>query len=71
MASGRKKTYRSVDDVLQDIFDSDFEVDSSSEYGDLSSEEETLIDAGVDPDLESADSRYVLEFICDFQMPLA
>ena len=71
MASGRKKTYRSVDDVLQDIFDSDFEVDSSSEYGDLSSEEETLIDAGVDPDLESANSRYVLEFICDFQMPLA
>lgn len=51
MASNKTKTYRSVEDVL----DSDFEVDSGSEFGELSSEEEEMIDAGCDPQIESAD----------------
>ena len=45
MASKNTRTYTSVEDVLQDVLDSDFEMDSGSEFGDLSSSEE-MIDAG-------------------------
>ena len=62
MASNKTKTYRSVEDVL----DSDFEVDSGSEFGELSSEEEEMIDAGCDPQIESADERYVTLNFCFF-----
>ena len=62
MASKNTRTYTSVEDVLQDVLDSDFEVDSGSEFGDLSSEEEELIDAGRDPEVESAVERYVQGF---------
>lgn len=55
MASNKTITYRSVDEVLRDVLDSDFEVDSGSEYGELSSEEEEMIDAGCDPQIEPAD----------------
>lgn len=59
MASNNTRTYTSVEDVLRDVLDSDFEVDSGSEFGDLSSSEEEMIDAGCDPEIESAVARYV------------
>lgn len=58
MALNNTRTYTSVEDVLRDVLDSDFEVDSGSEFRDLSSEEE-MIDAGCDPEIESAVARYV------------
>jgi len=66
MASNKTRTYTSVEDVLQDVLDSDFEVDSGSEFGDLSSEEEEMIDAGCDPEVESAVVRYVQGNIFSF-----
>ena len=45
------KTYSSVQDVLNDVLDSDFEVLSGSEYGEISSEEEGLINEGFDRSL--------------------
>ena len=48
MASNKTRTYISVEDALRDILDSDFEVDSGSEFGDLSSSEEEMIDTGCD-----------------------
>ena len=65
MALNRTKTNNSVEEVLRGVLDSDFEVDSGSEFGDLSSSEEEMIDAGCDPQIESADARYVL-----FNFPL-
>lgn len=67
MASNKTRIYTSVEDVLRDVLDSDFEVDSGSEFGDLSSSEEEMIDAGCDPEVESAVVRYVQEiftFVC-------
>ena len=58
MASNKARTYTSMEDVLRDVLDSDFEVDSPSEFGDLSSEEEEMINAGCDPEVESAVVRY-------------
>ena len=66
MASNNTRTYTSVEDVLRDVLDSDFEVDSGSEFGDLSSEEEELIDAGCDPEVESAVARYAQGFFSFF-----
>ena len=62
MASNKTRTYISVEDALRDILDSDFEVDSGSEFGDLSSSEEEMIDTGCDPEVESAVARYVQGF---------
>lgn len=59
MASNSKKIYRPADDVLEDILNSDFEVDSDSERGELSSEEKELIDQGIDPEVLEEQSRYV------------
>jgi len=39
---------------------------SGSEFGDLSSEEEEMIDAGCDPVVESADTRYGFEITLSF-----
>jgi len=66
MASNKTRTYTSVEDVLRDVLDSDFEVDSGSEFGDLSSSEEEMIDAGCDPEVESAVVRYVQGNIFSF-----
>jgi hypothetical protein len=59
MAKASKKIYHNVEEVLQDVLDSDFEFDSDSELGDLSSEEEELINEGLDPEVDVAQSRYV------------
>lgn len=61
MASNSKKIYRSVEDVLQDVLDSDFEVDSGSEIGELSSEEEDLIDQGIDLEVDKEQQRYSMD----------
>ena len=45
------KTYSSVQDVLNGVLDSDFEVLSGSEYAEISSEEEGLINEGFDRSL--------------------
>lgn len=58
MASTLKKTYRCTEDVLRDVLDSDFEVDSGSEFGDLSSEEEELINVGLDPEIDIDQASY-------------
>lgn len=39
MPPKRLKTYSDVEDVLNDVLDSEFEVSSNSEYGEISSEE--------------------------------
>ena len=58
MASNSTKTYRTVDDVLRDVLDSEFEVaESDSEDGELSSEEEELIDNGIDAELDIGQPR--------------
>ncbi|KAL9977275.1 hypothetical protein ACROYT_G014664 [Oculina patagonica] len=54
MASNKTRTYIPLAEVVERVLDSDFEVDSGSEFGDLSSEEEEMIDAGCDPEVESA-----------------
>ena len=56
MASNKTRTYISVEDALQDILDSDVEVDSGSEFRDLLLSEEELINTG------SAVARYVQGF---------
>ena len=66
MASNNTRTYTCVKDVLRDVWDSDFQVDLGSEFGDLSSEEEEMIDAGCDPEVESAVARYVEGFFSLF-----
>ena len=40
----RPKTYTSAEDVLRDVWDSNFEVYFGSDFGDLSSSEEEMID---------------------------
>ena len=58
------KTYSSVQDVLNDVLDSDFEVLSGSEYGEISSEEEGLINEGFDPKLDDINAtRYFVYFV--------
>lgn len=60
MASNSTKTYRTIDDVLRDVLDSEFEVaESDSEDGELSSEEEELIDNGIDAELDIGQPRYL------------
>ena len=59
MAKNQNKTYHSVEDVLRDVLDSDVEFDSDSELGELSSDEEELINQGLDPELDVDQSRYV------------
>ena len=46
-------------DVLQNVCTVIFEVDSGSEFGDLLSSEEEMIDAGCDPEVNLAVVRYV------------
>ena len=58
-ASNRTRTYIPFEEVVQHVLDSDFEVDSGSEFGNLSSEEAEMIDVGCDPEVESAVARYV------------
>ena len=58
------KTYSSVQDVLNEVLDSEFEVLSDSEYGEISSEEEGLINEGFDPTLDAVDAtRYFIYFV--------
>ena len=58
------KTYSSVQDVLNDVLDSDFEVLSGSEYAEISSEEEGLINEGFDPKLDDINAtRYFVYFV--------
>ena len=66
MASNKTRTYFSVEDALRHILDSDFEVDLGSEFRDLSSSEEEMIDTGCDPEVESAVARYVQGFFFFF-----
>ena len=51
------KTLFSVDEVLEAVLDDDGDELSEFEYGDLSEEEEELIDNGVDPDLLPEEER--------------
>jgi len=62
-ASNKTRTYIPFEEVVQHVLISDFEVDSGTEFGDLSLEEEEMINAGCDPEVESAVVRYVQIFI--------
>ena len=60
------KTYSSVQHVLNDVLDSEFEVSSDSEYGEISSEEEGFLNEGFDPtldDLHVDATRYFVYFV--------
>ena len=61
MARNSRQIYQNFEDVLRDILDSDFECDSDSELGDLSSDVEEMINEGLDPevDVHVDQSRYV------------
>ena len=58
MAKAPKKIYHSVDEVLEVVLDSDCELSSDSELGDLSSDEEQMLDEGLDPEVDVQNSRY-------------
>ena len=62
MASRQPKPWNTLDLTVDLMLDSDFVVESGSEIGDLSSEEE-MIDLGCDTVLESADIRYVIHIV--------
>ena len=67
MASNNISTYTSVKDVLQDVWTVilkltpklTLEVEFEFEFGDLLLSEEEMIDAGCDPEVDSAVGRYV------------
>ena len=63
MGSRQPKPWNTLDETVDLMLDSDFVVESGSEIGDLSSEEEEMIDAGCDPVLESANIRYVIHIV--------
>lgn len=62
-ASNKTQTYIPFEEVVQHVLDSDFEIDSGSEFSNLSSEEEEMIDAGWDPEVELAVVKYVQRFV--------
>lgn len=64
MAKPPKKRFLSVDEVLQEVLDSECECSSDSELGDLSSDEEEMIDEGIDPEVDVDDARYSKFILC-------
>jgi len=67
VASKQPKPWNTLEETQELMWDSEYVVDSGSEFGDLSPEEEEMIDAGCDPVVESADTRYVFEITLYFQ----
>ena len=57
MAAKRQRTNIPYDEVLELVLQDDREELSDLEYGDLSEDEEALINKGVDPDLDLAEQR--------------
>ena len=57
MAAKRQKTNVPFAEVLELVLQDDGEELSGLEYGDLSEDEEALINVGVDPDLDLAEQR--------------
>ena len=62
ITSRQPKPWNTLDETVDLMLDSDFVVESGSEIGDLSSEEE-MIDLGCDAVLESADISYVIHIV--------
>ena len=58
MAAKRQRTNIPFAEVLELVLQDDGEELSDLEYGDLSEDEEALINEGVDPDLDLAEQRY-------------
>ena len=63
MASKQPKPWNTTEETVELVLDSDFVVDSDSEFGDLSSSEEEMIDAGCDLVVESEKPRYVSQIV--------
>ena len=59
MTSNQPKPCNTLEETTVFMLDSDFVVSSDSELGELSSEEEEMINAGCDPAIELHESRYV------------
>ena len=57
MAAKRQRTNIPYAEVLELVLQDDGEELSDLEYGDLSEDEEALINKGVDPDLDLAEQR--------------
>ena len=57
MAAKRQRTNIPYTEVLELVLQDDGEELSDLEYGDLSEDEEALINKGVDPDLDLAEQR--------------
>ena len=57
MAAKRQRTNIPYAEVLESVLQDDGEELSDLEYGDLSEDEEALINKGVDPDLDLAEQR--------------
>ena len=57
MAAKRQRTNIPYTEVLELVLQDDGEELSDLEYGDLSEDEEALINKGVDPDLDLAEKR--------------
>lgn len=57
MAAKRQRTNIPNAEVLELVLQDDGEELSDLEYGDLSEDEEALINKGVDPDLDLAEQR--------------
>ena len=63
MASRQPKPLNTTEETVALVLDSHFFVTSDSEFGDLSSEKEEMIDAGCDLVVEPEEPRYVLEMM--------
>ena len=63
MASRQPKPWNTTEETAALVLDSDFVVTSDSEFRDLSSEEEEMIDAGCDLVVEPEEPRYILEMM--------
>lgn len=57
MAKAAKRFYHSVEEVREVVLESDGELSSDSELGGLSSEEEQMLNDGLDPDVDVENSR--------------